>query len=323
VNDDIKGSDSRAVVQAGMCTALAVVLSMIGLYMPVFSGIIFMLIPLPIAYLGLKQGVRWSLVVMSGILILDSVFFGIVSAAFLCAIFGLLGVVMGICYHYKTRAAVTLIAGAAVVLAALVGEGLAAIYLLGMPSLLDGSMLSSMTEASNEMMTQMYSGAQLEQAEQMMDQLMDLMKRTMPFAITVAAIFYSWASMTLAKVVFTRMGIRDIPQLPPLAEWKFPRWFLLILLAAIGLQIVFKDQKLISNIMYNVTLFVSFLLWLQGLAVLWWMPRQYKWMRGLRWVIAICSMFSGFLQLIMIMLGVYDMMARYREKHSRQDGKNS
>ena len=89
---DFKAGSTNAVVLAGMCTALAVVLSMIGLYMPLFSTIVFLLIPLPIAYLGMREGIQWSVIVTSGILILDSVFFGIVSAAFLCAIFGILGI---------------------------------------------------------------------------------------------------------------------------------------------------------------------------------------------------------------------------------------
>lgn len=39
---DFKAGSTNAVVLAGMCTALAVVLSMIGLYMPLFSTIVFL-----------------------------------------------------------------------------------------------------------------------------------------------------------------------------------------------------------------------------------------------------------------------------------------
>lgn len=317
---EMKPGDSQAVVQAGMCTALAVVLSMVGLYLPVFSGIIFLLIPLPIAYIGMKQGIKWSLVVMSGVLILDSVFFGIVSAAFLCAIFGLLGVVMGICYRYKVRAWVTLVAGAVVVLLALIGEAVATVYILGLPSILDGSILDSIAQSSDEMLSQVYSGVQLAQAKDYMAQMIELMKKTLPFALCAAALFYSWAAMTLAKIVFTRMGIRDIQQLPPLAEWNFPRWILIVILAIIALDFVFKNQPVISNLLYNAGLFCMLLLWLQGLAVLWWMPRRYAWMRGVRWIVAIFSLFSGILQMIMIVLGLYDMLTRYRQKHSGPGG---
>ena len=99
--DEYKSGGANSVVLAGTCTALAVVLSVIGFYMPLVSSIVFLLIPLPIAYLGMKEGLHWSLIVTAGVMILDSVFFGIISAAFLCAIFGILGVVMGICYKNK------------------------------------------------------------------------------------------------------------------------------------------------------------------------------------------------------------------------------
>lgn len=138
MNDRISG-DNHAIVLAGMCTALVVVLSLLGFYMPLLSTVVFLLIPLPIAYLGMKEGVKWSIVVTTGVLVLDSTFFGVVSAAFVCAIFGLLGVTMGICYRFKVSAAKTLIAGAVVVLLALVAEGIATLYLLGLPSLIFGS----------------------------------------------------------------------------------------------------------------------------------------------------------------------------------------
>ena len=86
--DEYRAGETSAVVLAVKCTALAVVLSVIGFYMPLVSLVVFLLIPLPIAYLGMKEGDSWSIIVTAGIMILDSVFFGFISAAFLCAIFG-------------------------------------------------------------------------------------------------------------------------------------------------------------------------------------------------------------------------------------------
>lgn len=73
MNDRISG-DNHAIVRAGMCTALVVVLSLLGFYMPLLSTVVFLLIPLPIAYLGMKEGVKWSIVVTTGVLVLDSTF---------------------------------------------------------------------------------------------------------------------------------------------------------------------------------------------------------------------------------------------------------
>lgn len=74
VMDEYRAGETNAVVLAGMCTALAVVLSVIGFYMPLISLVVFLLIPLPIAYLGMKEGTSWSIIVTAGIMILDSVF---------------------------------------------------------------------------------------------------------------------------------------------------------------------------------------------------------------------------------------------------------
>lgn len=54
--DEYRAGETSAVVLAVKCTALAVVLSVIGFYMPLVSLVVFLLIPLPIAYLGMKEG---------------------------------------------------------------------------------------------------------------------------------------------------------------------------------------------------------------------------------------------------------------------------
>lgn len=151
--DEYRAGETNAVVLAGMCTALAVVLSVIGFYMPLISLVVFLLIPLPIAYLGMKEGDSWSIIVTAGIMILDSVFFGFISAAFLCAIFGVLGVILGICYRNKVPAAATLAAGAVVVLAALIGQAFAAMYILNVPPMIFGG--EAMDSMEQQMMAQM------------------------------------------------------------------------------------------------------------------------------------------------------------------------
>lgn len=129
----------------------------------------------------MKEGVKWSIVVTTGVLVLDSTFFGVVSAAFVCAIFGLLGVTMGICYRFKVSAAKTLIAGAVVVLLALVAEGMATLYLLGLPSLIFGSEgLSQIRDSMLETLPSFYSGEALDQAKEKVEFLMDAMENRCP-----------------------------------------------------------------------------------------------------------------------------------------------
>ena len=315
--DEYRAGETNAVVLAGMCTALAVVLSVIGFYMPLISLVVFLLIPLPIAYLGMKEGTSWSIIVTAGIMILDSVFFGFISAAFLCAIFGVLGVILGICYRNKVSATVTLAAGAVVVLAALIGQAFAAMYILNVPPMIfGGEAMDSMEQQMMGQMAQLYSGELLTQAQENVKQMMDSIRKSIPAATLGAAFFYTWASMTLEKKIFTRLGIKDIPGMPSLERWELPRFFLGLYVLAFAMQYITNGNATLEMIQYNLGLACVLVFWLQGLAALWWMPRKYPFVRPLRWIIAILSVIIGMVQMIVVLLGLSDMVLQYRKKRN-------
>jgi len=315
--DEYRAGETNAVVLAGMCTALAVVLSVIGFYMPLISLVVFLLIPLPIAYLGMKEGTSWAIIVTAGIMILDSVFFGFISAAFLCAIFGVLGVILGICYRNKVSATVTLAAGAVVVLAALIGQAFAAMYILNVPPMIfGGEAMDSMEQQMMGQMAQLYSGELLTQAQENVKQMMDSIRKSIPAATLGAAFFYTWASMALGKKIFTRLGIKDIPGMPSLERWELPRFFLGLYVLAFAMQYITNRNATLEMIQYNLGLACVLVFWLQGLAALWWMPRKYPFVRPLRWIIAILSVIIGMVQMIVVLLGLSDMVLQYRKKRN-------
>ena len=315
--DEYRAGETNAVVLAGMCTALAVVLSVIGFYMPLISLVVFLLIPLPIAYLGMKEGTSWSIIVTAGIMILDSVFFGFISAAFLCAIFGVLGVILGICYRNKVSATVTLAAGAVVVLAALIGQAFAAMYILNVPPMIfGGEAMDSMEQQMMAQMAQLYSGELLMQTQENVKQMIDDIRRSIPVITVSAAFFYTWASMMLGKKIFTRLGMKDIPGMPPLERWELPRFFLGLYVLAFAMQYITNGNATLEMIQYNLGLACVLVFWLQGLAALWWMPRKYPFVRPLRWIIAVLSVIIGMVQMIVVLLGLSDMVLQYRKKRN-------
>ena len=317
VMDEYKAGETNAVVLAGMCTALAVVLSVIGFYMPLISLVVFLLIPLPIAYLGMKEGDSWSIIVTAGIMILDSVFFGFISAAFLCAIFGVLGVVLGICCRNKVPAAATLAAGAVVVLASWIGQAFAAMYILNVPPMIfGGEAMDSMEQQMMAQMAQFYSGELLMQTQENVKQMIDDIRRSIPVITVSAAFFYTWASMMLGKKIFTRLGMKDIPGMPPLERWELPRFFLGLYVLAFAMQYITNRNATLEMIQYNLGLACVLVFWLQGLAALWWMPRKYPFVRPLRWIIAVLSVIIGMVQMIVVLLGLSDMVLQYRKKRN-------
>lgn len=318
--NEYKRGETNAVVLAGMCTALAVVLSLIGLYMPMLSLLAFLLIPLPIAYLGMKEGVRWSIIVTSGVMILDSTFFGIVSAAFLCAVFGVLGVVLGYCYKNEISGSKTLLIGSVTVLISLLGEAMATVYILGMPSHLLGGGFTELEGSMKEVLPMFYSGDNLTAVEQNMQVMMESLKKSVPFAVVAGAIFYAWASMTLAKIVFNRLGIKGISTLPPLERWELPRTTIYVYGIVLLLQYTLASHvewgEMISYVAYNVGSFCVLTFWLQGIATLWWMPHRYPAMKPFRFILLLLSIFIQLFQLAIVFLGMADMGTNYRKKRN-------
>lgn len=308
---------TNSVVMAGMGTAVAVVLSMLGLYIPVFSTLIFLTIPLPIIYIALKQGSRWAVIVAVGTLILDSAFFGIMSGAFLCGIFGVLGVALGICYERNIRPAVTLVVGAVSVLIAFAGQILFGMYVLGMDTFfMSAGFFDGMKATTVQMLPQFYSGDALVAMQEQIDIMFESLKKSVYFAIAAAGLIYSWASMTLSQMLFRRMGIKDIPTLPPVSRWEFPVVTVYIYLVAIGIGMLITDDEILNLILYNFNLACSFIFWLQGLAFLWWLPNRFPAIGPLRWVIVVLAFFIPLIQTIMIVAGLFDMLMHYRKKRN-------
>lgn len=292
--NQFKAGDTNAVVLAGMCTALAVVLSMVGFYVPGISLLALLSLPLPIAYMGIREGVKWAVIATSGIMILDSAFFGITTAFFLVVMFGFAGIAMAYCYQKRASALRTFGTIVVVMFFAMLLNLLGTVVMMGMP------------------WDQMY-GSTLDQMQGMAKEMIKTIRKMIPAAMVMAPMVLAWAVMQIEKVVFRRLGLTDFPQFPPLERWHFPRWVLLLLLLSVGTQYMPLTEQ-VKDLAYNVGAVCYFVLWIQGIATLWWLPHIYPVVKRLRLLIVIISIWIPFLQLFTVYLGVADMALNYRKK---------
>ena len=211
----------------------------------------------------------------------------------------------------------TLAAGAVVVLASWIGQAFAAMYILNVPPMIfGGEAMDSMEQQMMAQMAQFYSGELLMQTQENVKQMIDDIRRSIPVITVSAAFFYTWASMMLGKKIFTRLGMKDIPGMPPLERWELPRFFLGLYVLAFAMQYITNRNATLEMIQYNLGLACVLVFWLQGLAALWWMPRKYPFVRPLRWIIAVLSVIIGMVQMIVVLLGLSDMVLQYRKKRN-------
>lgn len=316
-------NQANAVVTAGLCTAIAIVLSMLGLYIPVSSLVVSWLIPLPIMYVGMKLGTRWSLIVTAGTVILSAAFFGALSRAVTCASLALLGTAMGVCYQRQVRPALTLLVSAAAVLAGWAAQALFAVFIMGVSLDTISGAFFGMFDIPPELLAQFYSGETLTQVEQSVKTMQVEIRKTIYFSALAAPVMYGWIEMTIARLIFRRLGMKDMPGLPPLARWQMPPASIYVYLFAIGASLIYKGGYVLPYeagsaldlALYNLGVACSFIFLLQGISIVWWLPERYKGIRPFRALIVAAAFFIPLVQTFMIIMGVFDMVMHYRERH--------
>ena len=88
---------TSAMVEAGILAAIAIVMALISMYVPVLGAFVNFVWPLPIVICGARHGLKWSIMTLLVATIIIAMIMSPVNAFFLAAIFGLLGLILGEC----------------------------------------------------------------------------------------------------------------------------------------------------------------------------------------------------------------------------------
>lgn len=311
-------SRAGTLVTASMCTAIAVVFSVIGLYIPVFSTLVFLIVPIPIAYMCLVGNMKWGVTVCVAVLLLDSLLFGVMSGAFASSVFCLLGLTLGYGYRKKYSAATILALGTLVSAAVFGAQVFFASAFMGFdPSLFAGKVTPDMQQQMDSMLSAVYSGKELEAARVQSGPMLEMVIRAIPFSLFLVSLFEAWAPMLLCRIIFRRLGIYDIPYFQPFREWQIPVAVIYIYIGVVVLKLALQGLGIISvmwdTMILNVSLVCMWMLWLQGISFLWWC-REYKPKWGSwRWPVLIASFLIPLVNYAVAGLGAWDMLTGYRK----------
>ena len=173
--------------------------------------------------------------------------------------------------------------------------------------------METIRASTEEILPQFYSGETLAAAQAGMEQTYEMLRKSVLFIAATVCVIYSWAAMTLSKYIFLRMGYKNIPVLPPVSRWELPVQSVYLYLIFFGLGYLYPEDPA-NNFLYNLQMMCHFVFWLQGLAFLWWLPVRFPVMKSLRWFIAGGAFFLPFLQQAMVVMGLFDLLFRYRKK---------
>ena len=308
---------TSAMVQAGILAAVAIVMALISMYVPVLGAFVNFVWPLPIIICGCRHGLKWSIMTLLVATIIIAMIISPVNAFFLAAIFGLLGLILGECMRRHLPPMKMMIYASIGAVIALILNIVLSFWVLGMNPI--DMMFSSFHESLGQLA--MYyrehgmSEVEIKKIVAEYEELLRMMKIIMPGAFLLCAPLMAFVNYMAAKKILTKLG-ETFEAFPPFNMLTIPGWVLwpygLSLLA-----VTYYYQTDQSSWMYllsvNIQTVCSFLFVFQGIVLLHWFidkHRKPRWWANVGLVLMFAiPIFSQ----IMVYVGAFDVVFDFRK----------
>ncbi len=308
---------TSAMVQAGILAAVAIIMALIALYVPVIGMFVNFIWPMPIIVCGQKHGLKYSVMTLLVSAIIIAMLASPINAFFLAVIFGTLGLILGECMRRKLKPLSIMLYGSIGALIALILNLVLSFLILGIDPLnmLFTSFNDSLVQVEAFYRNHNISEEQIQQSVASLKEMIGMMRLIMPGAFLTFAPILAFVNYWAAKKVLTRLG-ESFESFPPFTQLKVPSWVLApYVLSLVGVT-YFYANKLQEHWGYkacvNVQTVCCLVLVLQTLSLIYWYVESKKkprWWADLSvTLLFLIPLFSQFA----VYLGAFDMVFDYR-----------
>lgn len=306
-----------AVSEAGKATALTVVIALVVAYMPLGAPLVIMLLPLPLAYVTSRRGVRVGVAAMVSAGVLAAILTGPGNGTLTLFMGGLVGVTLGYAlrrdFSFASALLVTTLAAAiALVLTGAIGWVISGMSIKEFQHLLD----QSMATASDFYRRAGISAQTITQATDQFRKTIEQIPYLLPSLFGLSGLSTAGVSLGLVAIIFPRMG-------QPLgANMAFSRFRLHWSMAygfivGLGLLVVARfapDPHLVRMVGLNLLLFFGGLFFVQGLAVTHWFAVTRKIEGGARTMLYFAVVLAQVALQLTTWAGLFDTWFDYRTR---------
>ena len=306
-----------AVSEAGKAIALAVVLSLAVMYVPVASMLAVPLLPLPVAYLTKRRGLRVGLASAFSVGVLALVLTGPWNGLMSLFLAGLVAVTMGWSFQRGWGLSRTLLATAGSSAGSL-AMWMATIWVMtGMDGRRLGEMMDSSLQAAADAYRSMgMAETTVQNAVEQVRAIMDILPFLLPSILGVAGLVLAVVVLGLAAVVFPRLG-ETMPQTFAFSSFRVHWSAAYGFIIGLGLMVVApyaNMEEFIRLVGLNLIIFFQSLFFFQGLAVVHWFTVSRKISGGRRALIYVVALMVQFLLQLVSWAGLMDTWFDYRKR---------
>ncbi|MCR4962312.1 MAG: YybS family protein [Firmicutes bacterium] len=315
----------KSLTEGAMMAAVAVVLAVIAVYVPVLNLAALLLFPLPATVLVLRRGVKMGVLVTAVVFLLTLIFFGLAQSVALLLQCGLLGLFLGYCFRYGKGPLFTLAIATVIAAFGALANMALSLYVMGMPwqSIGDeiGMMVREYAAALQSVGGESLFTAGGMTAEEGVEYFTALMQKLLPAVFILSSMLMAMLCYLIYSKVLRRMRYH-IPSLPPFSQWRMDwrfSWGVIagLLCAWVGSQAHLPWLNTVGvNILY---IFFPILLICGFSCVVWIWKKLRIHTFVLVILIIIWIQFFAYVCILLALIGAFDPLLDFRSRLNKQE----
>lgn len=306
-----------AVSEAGKAIALAVVLALAVTYVPLASILALPLLPLPVAYLTKRRGLRVGLAAAFGTGALAVMLTGPGNGLLALFLAGLVAVAMGWAFQQQWGLSRALLATAGATAVSLAVWAGAVWMITGLDRERVGEMMDSSLQGAVDAYRALgMAEATIQNAEEQVRAVVDILPYLLPSILGVAGLAFAVAALGLAALIFPRVG-ESLPGVFAFSRFRIHWSAAYGFIAGLGLMLAARYAEMQEPFRMaglNLIVFFQSLFFIQGLAVVHWYTVSRKVAGGRRALIYAIALMSQFFLQLVSWAGLLDTWFDYRER---------
>lgn len=305
-------------VESALITAIAVVFTMAGTYIP-FLGILLMFLPMPFIVIGAKNGVKFSAISLVVAAIMIGTFTGPLRAILFIVTAGLSSIVIVYMIQKKYSFNLIFIFGSIASLVSII------ISFALLPKLI-GFEFVELTENTFNQLKEMYkgifemSGTDAEKTKEILtalDQFKDLYLLIIPLGMIVSSVFTTYINYIVSGSILRRIGL-NIEKPKKFSYFRLPTNFMMGTLVIVILTYVTNKFNIVNSTALNANIMLLFqvVFIMQGLAVLSFLIEKKGIRDAFRRIILVFVLLIQFFSLLLFFVGLFDAIFNIRKLES-------
>ena len=311
----------RPMTESGILSAVAIVMIIMSVYLPVLGVVTTVIGPLPLVLLGARHGYKWCFlaIVITGLI--AAIILQPLIALKVVLLFGSTGIVLGhaIQRGYGPLKALLMTTVAFIVaMLAILAVSFFVTEINPLAIQLD-HMEDSIAEAQKMYRSiGIFNEEEISERAAMAIAIMELFKLLLPSLLLLISVTYAGVNLLLARVMLRRLRMKT-PVFSPFTEWHLPRSILYVatIVAVMSYWGYYRQVQPLDTISANLGVLLVVLFFLQGLSLFYYLADKYNLSRLVKGIILFLTFTNGFCMELTFFAGLWDVVFDYRRLRSR------